>query len=49
MVYYSGVAKSDLRDILKELATWDGYIIYDTDLFNNVYINKIINNYLTAF
>ena len=25
--------------------TW--YIIYDIDLYNNVYINKIINNYLT--
>lgn len=25
--------------------TW--YIIYDLDLFNNVYINKIISNHLT--
>jgi len=25
--------------------TW--YIIYDTDTFNNVYINKIISNHLT--
>jgi len=25
--------------------TW--YIIYDIDLFNNVYINKIISNHLT--
>ena len=26
--------------------TW--YIIYDTDLSNNVFINKIISNYLTV-
>ena len=27
--------------------TW--YIIYNLDLFGNVYINRIINNYLTVF
>jgi len=26
--------------------TW--YIIYDVDLLNNIYINKIINNHLTV-